>query len=214
LLGIYKEIFIEISKMTSDTFEFDYGSAAHCIKQFNEGKLDIEPGINPVWRHAEKVSGLYSIPFAKATTVLVGLKPSGEKNKQQKIATPKKEKKLKIGLVRGYPYPSLSTYFSEGAWIPVFADNELALIALLKQKKVDQIVIQSLVMDFFIHSTDKKSADRYLISKPIETQDIMLRVHPDKASAIPRFNEAIKKLLDSGAIKKIYNHYGLDEAAP
>lgn len=199
LLGIYKEIFIEISKITSDTFDFDYGSAAQIIDRFDQGKIDIEPGINPIWRHSEKVPGLYTIPFAKASSIMVSRN------------APLKGKTLKTGLVKGYQYPNLAAYFKDKTWVPVFASNELNLIKLLNQKKIDQAVIDQFVMDFFLRSKKNTASNQYVLSKPLETKDIMLRIHPSKANAIPRFNDAIKKLIESGSIKKIYNHYGLIE---
>jgi polar amino acid transport system substrate-binding protein len=206
LLGVYKEILIEISKITSDTFEFDYGSAEQVVKRFNEGKIDIEPGINPLWRHSEAVSGLYSIPFSKSTSIMVKLKPS----KKNTPKTLEKIKPLKTGLVKGYQYPSsFSTEFKNKDWIPVLASSELKLLTLLNQKKIDQAVIERFVMDFYLRSKKNTSTDSYVLGKPLETLDIMLRVHPDKASVIPRLNDAIKKLIDSGKIQKIYNHYGL-----
>jgi polar amino acid transport system substrate-binding protein len=209
LPGVYKEIFIEISKITSDTFEFDYGSAEQIISRFNQKKIDIEPGINPIWRHSEAVPGLYSIPFSKSASIMVNLKPVLSKSKKNTPKPSEKKKPLKTGLVRGYKYPNLTSYFKENTWVPVLASNELRLLTLLNQKKIDQAIIDQFVMNFFLHSKKNMASNQYVLSKPLETLDVMLRVHPDKASAIPRFNEAIKKLIDSGTIKKIYHHYGL-----
>ncbi len=206
LPGVYKEIFIEISKLTSDTFEFDYGSAEQIIRRFNEKKIDIEPGINPLWRHSEAVPGLYSVPFSKSTSIMVKLKPS----KKKSTKSLEKREHLKTGLVKGYRYPSnFDTFFKNKEWIPVFVSSELKILSLLNQKKIDQAVIERLVMNFYLRSTKNIATDNYVLSKPLETLDIMLRVHPDKASVIPRLNDAIKKLIDSGKIQKIYNHYGL-----
>jgi polar amino acid transport system substrate-binding protein len=212
LLGVYKEIFIEISKITSDTFEFDYGSAAQVINRFNQGKIDIEAGINPVWRHTQSVPGLYSIPFSKSSSIMVTLKSLPIKPKKGTSGPLEKDKPLKTGLVKGYQYPSLTVYFKDNTWVPVLVSNELELLTLLNQKKIDQAVIEQFVMDFFLRSKkNSTSANQYVLSKPLETQDVMLRVHPSKASVIPRFNDAIKKLIESGTIKKIYHHYGLIE---
>lgn len=211
LPGVYKEIFIEISKITSDTFEFDYGSAEQLVTRFNQGKIDIEPGINPVWRHSEGVPGLYSIPFSKSSSIMVTLKPASSKSKKNASKSSEKGRPLKTGLVKGYQYPNLMAHFKDKTWVPVLADSELKLLTLLKQKKIDQAVIEQFVMDFFLRSKKNTVSNQYILSKPLETLDVMLRVHPDKASAIPRFNDAIKKLIESGTIKKIYNHYGLTE---
>ena len=210
LLGIYKEIFSEISKITSDTFEFDYGTATQIVNRFNKGKIDIEPGINPLWRHAEEVPGLYSIPFSKSSSIVVSLKPTPSKSKKEKQPSIK-AKALKTGLIKGYEYSNLATHFKDNAWEPVLAESETQLLNLLNNKKIDQAVIDASVMDFFLRSQNNKNTDKYVLSKPLDTQSIMMRVHPDKASAIPRFNDAIKKLIDDGTIKKIYNRYGLTE---
>jgi len=203
LLGIYKEIFVEISKLTSDTFEFEENSAGRTLDAFNAGKIDIEPGINPIWRKNQLVPGLYSVPFAKSETVLVSL-PGSKENRRF----------LRTGRVVGYEYPELEDQYAKQAWLTVVAADERGLFDLLNRKKADQILMQSQVARYWLDSGRIRKPERYELSEPVEVQDIMMRVHPNKASAIPRLNKAIKTLLDNGTIQKIYEHYIHKNAEP
>lgn len=213
LLGIYKELFIEISKISTDTFEFEYAPAARIMSWFNQGKVDIEPGINPIWRRDEKVPGLYSIPFAKSSVVMVTIKKNEKAGKPNKASGQAAEKAavLKTGAIGGYRYPDLEGKFEKKEWSRVNAKNEEDLLLLLGNKKVDQAIVQNLVAGFLLKSGSVPRASQYVLSEPIETHDIMLRVHPSKASVIPRLNQALKILVDNGTVEKIYGRYALDE---
>ena len=207
ILGIYKEIFIEISKITSDTFVFEYASPENIINDFDRGKIDIEPGINPLWRHMEKVPGSYTIPFAKSASVIVQYRPNKRAVQRSKNKSTQKLKRLKTGIVEGYQYPTLEQHFAKGEWEPVYLVDELAILTQLKLKKIDQAIIQQGIMAYYLHAKKPKEAHQFEVSDSVETRDIMMRVTPDKAKVIGRFNEAIKKLVESGTIKKIYDRY-------
>lgn len=204
LLGIYKEIFAEISKLTADTFIFEQGTSAQIQDDFRDDTIDIEPGINPVWRSEEPTPGVYTIPFGKSTTILMTF--TSEKNTEVSSKKP-----LKTAVVEGYRYPDLEDKFKKGIWIAVPAPNERTLFTLLSKKKVDQALIQHSVARYLLKNGKIRKANQYQLSKPVQTQDVMLRVNPDKAYLIPRLNKAIKTLVDNGTIKKIYHQYALEE---
>ena len=47
--GIYQDLFDELAKLTGDTFNVQYYPYPRIALLFNEGQLDIEPGVYPGW---------------------------------------------------------------------------------------------------------------------------------------------------------------------
>src|SRR5690606_23631833 len=63
--GIYQDIFDELARLTGDRFDVQYYPYPRIGLLFDEGKLDIEPGVYPGWMQSQTTPGIFSVPFGK-----------------------------------------------------------------------------------------------------------------------------------------------------
>ena len=198
--GIVLDLFSAIARETGDTFDFVRVPFKRALYKFDSGAIDIEPMTNPEWRKNAVVVGCYSIPFAVSEQVVVY-------NAKHSHPTGAPESLLgqTIGTVMGYTYPLYGPYFADGRIKKYELGNEAKLIEMLLADRLHQAVMNK---KFALYMSKRHKAKGHLvISKPCNTVDMMIRVHPSKKDALPKFNRAIKKLLADGTIAKIYAQY-------
>ena len=110
-----------------------------------------------------------------------------------------------MGVVQGDRYPVYEPYFADERIKRHPLKNENKLIQLLLAKRVDQVLINK---DFAQYQIKKQHLrEQLIIGGTYDQLDMMIRFHPNKKSALPRFNKAIKKLLQDGTIEHIYDGY-------
>lgn len=198
--GIFFDILQEVGKITGDTFEIKYFPVARALEMFNAGLVDIEPGINPVWRKNAKVPGLYSIAFGKSEEVIVFVP-----GKRFAVNKPEDLFGKKVGVVRGYQYPKYDPYFESGQIIRINNVSEELLLKQLKAYRVEQIFIG---LPTILYKQKLHEEFRELeVGDVISSLDVMMRVHPSKAELLPRLNRAIQTLIETGRMAQIYAHY-------
>jgi len=198
--GIVKDIFNAFAAETGDTIEFVRCPFNRSQYEFERGKIDIEPMSNPKWRQFSKVPGVYSKSFAVSDSIVLFARDA-----VVSTASPEELLGKVIGTVRGYYYPVFSPYFEDGRMVSHMLENENKLIELLLGGRLDQALMNK---DFALYQIKNRNlGDRLIVSKPYDSLDMMIRFHPSKKDAVPRFNKAIDKLLSDGTIKKIYDSY-------
>ncbi|NDV21884.1 ABC transporter substrate-binding protein [Desulfovibrio sp. JC022] len=198
--GIVKDIFNAFGQETGDTFEFVRCPFNRSQRKFDAGELDIEPMSNPVWRQSAKVLGEFSKPFAVSDSIVLF-----RADKVIPDVAPKDLLGKTVGVVRGYYYPVYSPYFADGRINSHILENENKLVQLLLADRLDQALMNK---DFAFYQIKEQGLNGKLaVSKPYDSLEMMIRFHPSKKDAIPRFNKAIDKLLNDGTIKKIYDQY-------
>lgn len=76
---------------------------------------------------------------------------------------------------------------------------------MLKAQRFDQIIISIYVKQYW----EKQDPARYACEegRVIDENEMMLRLHPDKADALPRLNAAIEALKKSGEMDAIFRRY-------
>lgn len=198
--GTIKDIFSALAKETGDTFEYVRVPFNRALLKFEAGQIDIEPMTNPVWRQNSKVPGLYSLPYTVSEEIVL-FNASHFEN----YSSPEDLFDKTVGVVRGYRYPEFDPYFADGRIIDHRLENENKIIQLLLIGRLDQALING---DFARYQIRKEKLGSQLkVSEPFSVRDMMIRFHPDKKEVLPRFNKAIKKLLQDGTIERIYNQY-------
>ncbi|WP_415718391.1 substrate-binding periplasmic protein [Maridesulfovibrio sp.] len=198
--GIVLDLFSAIARETGDTFEFVHVPYKRALYKFDSGAIDIEPMANPKWRKNAAVLGCYSVPFAVSEQVVVF-------NAQHSLSSGFPEDLLgkTLGTVMGYTYPMFGPYFEDGRIRKYELRNETKLIEMLLADRIHQAVMNK---DFALYMAKIHGAKgKLVISEPCNRVEMMIRVHPSKKHALPRFNKAIKKLLADGTIDKIYAQY-------
>lgn len=200
--GIYQDILDEISKLTGDTFHVRYYPYPRISLLFNQGKLDIEPGVYPGWVKNHDIPGVFSIVFGKVDDALV-FSPG----KAFPVNTPNDLRGRSVGMVRGYAYPDLKHLIAEGLIDRRDALNEAQLLKMLAAGRFDQIIINKAVAQFNIFNVPEY---RYFeVGDVMNSYDVSMRVNPSHEAWLPTLDDAILQLKKTGTLEKIYAKYGV-----
>ncbi len=200
--GIFVDIFQELAKLTSHQFEFMPLSVARGQRYFDQGKIDIEPGINKVWRAEADVPGIYSIDYAFSTEVLLGYQSRcvGKHRPEQFYGA-------LVGKVRGYRYDNFEAHLGEDKIVVYENVSEKELLAQLEHERLDYIMIGSVTADYYISQQPKyrKFQSCYEISR----LPVHMRLQPHLTELQTEINIALRRMVNDGKIKSIYAKYRL-----
>ncbi len=103
-------------------------------------------------------------------------------------------------------YPDLREMFDSGAVHRSDAVNETQLMAMLAAGRMDQILINKAVAQYYILLVPK--CHEFVLGDVFGSYDVSMRVHPNKKALLPTLDEAIVTMKRSGAIARIYAKYG------
>jgi polar amino acid transport system substrate-binding protein len=200
--GIYQDIFNAISKLTDDTFNVSYYPYPRVGLMFNQARLDIEPGVYPGWVKDQKIPGLFSVPFGRVVDVMV-FAPG----KAFPVKKPEDLRGKSVGMVRGYSYPDLQLLIDGGRIDRRDALNENQLLKMLWAKRFDQILISKAVAQYnFLKMPEYRLFE---VGDEFNHYDVSMRVNPKLEAWLPKLDEAILQLKNSGEIERIYAKYGV-----
>lgn len=200
--GVYQDIFNELAKLMGDEFNVRYYPYPRIGLLFNNGQLDIEPGVFPGWVQEQAVPGVFSLAFGKVVDVLVF-----QPGKRFAVKRPADLAGKAVGLVRGYAYPDLKELIESGQLERRNGLNEAQLLAMLAASRFDQVIINKAVAQYNILQVPDY---RYFeVGDVMNAYDVSMRVSPKQAAWLPRLNAAILKLKESGVIDRIYAKYGV-----
>lgn len=198
--GTIKDIYAAISQETGDTFEYVRVPFNRALHKFEIGEIDIEPMTNPAFRGESKVIGVYSKPFAVSEEIILF-----NSDHHSLVNGPDDLLGKTVGVIKGYYYPKFTPYFEDGRINKSSVKNENILIKLLLAGRFEQALINK---DFAQYEIQQQHiSKRVVIGKTYTSLDMMIRLHPNKKEALPRFNKAIDKLVKDGTIEKIYSRY-------
>lgn len=198
--GIFIDILNQIGKKTGDTFVFKHIPAARVKLYFVLGKIDIESGVNPVWRADQKIIGEYTIPFMKSVDVVLF-------RKGHRIPVKKFDdlKGWTIGTVRGYYYPGFMEAFKKKEIIREDVNTEFQNLNKIAFNRLNAIFINRVVAEYWM--SKNSTYHNFEIGEVVGSTDIMFRIHPSKKEAIPRLNKAILNLKQTRSIDQIFSKY-------
>lgn len=200
--GIYQDILDALAKLTGDHFNVQYYPYPRLGLLFNEGQLDIEPGVYPGWVQSQPTPGVFSVPFGKVVDVLV-FAP----RKAFAVKQPEDLRGKSVGMVRGYAYPELATLITSGQLDRRNGLNEEQLLSMLAKSRFDQIIINKAIAQYHLH---KMPEYRQLeIGDVISSYDVSIRVHPRHEAWLNKLDAAIIQLKQQGTLDKIYAAYGV-----
>jgi polar amino acid transport system substrate-binding protein len=217
--GIYYDILQKISERSDFKFEIEFASSSRSNALFEQGSIDIEPGVNPIWRQHSKLVGDYSIPFTKSEDIVLF--------KSRDLLNPPSLENLagkRIGGIRGFTYPMFSDSFSNGTIERVDLKDGPSLFKFFIAGRVDYIIINKIVAAYWIlnhpdyqylslpdYLQGKLNSDdangSILIGSIISSADLMLRVHPSKKHVLQQLNSIITELITEGEIEGILARY-------
>lgn len=200
--GIYQDILDELAELTGDRFNVQYFPYPRIGLLFNEGQLDIEPGVYPGWVQHQAQPGIFSVPFGKVVDVLV-FAP----NKAFPVKHPEDLRGKSLGMVRGYAYPELLPLISSGQLDRRNALNEQQLLGMLSKSRFDQILVNKAVAQYNLLLVPEYR--QLEIGDVVSSYDVSMRVHPRHAAWLDKLDAAIVQLKQQGTIDRIYAAYGV-----
>lgn len=200
--GIYQDILDELAELTGDRFDVQYLPYPRIGLLFEDGQLDIEPGVYPGWTQGRATPGLFSAPFGKVVDVLV-FAP----DKAFPVREPEDLRGKSVGMVRGYAYPELAPLIESGQLDRRNGLNEQQLLSMLARSRFDQIIVNKAVAQYNLMAIPEYK--RLQIGDVISSYDVSMRVHPRHAAWLESLDEAIMQLKQQGVIDRIYARYGV-----
>ncbi|MDG3084916.1 transporter substrate-binding domain-containing protein [Vibrio hannami] len=198
--GTIKDIFSALSEETGDKIEYVRVPFNRALYMFEAGEIHIEPMTNPAYRGESKVPGIYSEPFTVADETLLFNKKYVKQVESQDDLLGES-----IGVVKGYYYPKYTPYFEDNRIEAYPTQSENKLIQLLLSERIHQALINKDFAQYQIR--EQNLSDKLVVGEPYHSLDMMIRFHPSKQDAVERFNHAILKLKEKGAIDEIYDKY-------
>jgi len=198
--GIFVDLFNKISEITPYKFVFYDAPAARTLQEFDLGRIDIEPGVNEVWRQHVKVLGKYTIAYGHSTEIIV----FKEKNRI-KITSAIDLYGKSVGIVRGYSYPKFDQAFEQKLITKVSNRSEKLLLKQLIADRVKYIFIGDTTVKYYMQQNPEYR--NLAFGDMVSQVAVKLRVHPSKAYIIDTLNTALKTLMAQGEIEKIYQKY-------
>lgn len=198
--GIFIDIFNRLSQLTGYKFNFMQLPVARGLREFNQGKIDIEPGINKNWRLHQKEVGLYTIPYASSVEVLLGIK-------HKDINTAIDLYGNMVGVVRGYSYQMLDDHFGKRKIVKVENKSENELLKQLSRDHLDYICIGDITAKYYQLLNPKYRIYEDVIE--LGNSKVSLRLHPKNHKYLEHFNQALSFMVDNNEIKEIYDKYSL-----
>ncbi|MBL4940250.1 MAG: transporter substrate-binding domain-containing protein [Colwellia sp.] len=200
--GIFIDIFDKLSQVTPYTFIFKKYPAARALKEFDLGRVDIEPGINEIWRQNVKVSGEYSIVYETSKEVIVF-----KKNNFINLESPQDLYGKTIGIVRGYSYPLFDDAFKKNLIVKSHNRSEKLLLKQLQVERIKYIFIGYRTIKYFMQQNPQYQD--LVIGNVVSHVNVKLRIHPSKAYILKDINKGLQELIDQGEIEAIYKKYQL-----
>lgn len=198
--GIFVDMFNRISELTGDEFLFYRYPVSRALFEFDRGRVDIEPGVNEIWRQQRKVPGLYSIEYARSTEVVL-FNPG----KRVSVRQPADLGGMTVGVVRGYSYPMYNQAFTQGLIRRVDNVSEHYLLEQLHANRYDQIFIGYRTALYYMKTQPKYR--HFEVGDVVSQVSSKIRVHPKNAHLLPRLNDALEQMILSGDIQRIYDKY-------
>ncbi|MFC3033279.1 substrate-binding periplasmic protein [Pseudoalteromonas fenneropenaei] len=197
--GLFADIFAYISSITGLQFEFVPLSVARGHRMFEQGKVDIEPGVNPLWRQESSNPGLYSRFYAYSREVVLA--------RSKLIHTmPESLYGQVIGRVRGYRYGAFEQHFGEQKIMPYDNVSERELLAQLAHKRFDYIMIGDITAAYYRHSHAEYRAFQEVYE--ISCLPVAMRIQPTQPELKAAIDQALEQMIKSGALAAIYSKYG------
>ena len=213
--GIFQQILEAVGRETGDAFVPVYAPTKRLQKLFAAGDIDIEPGINPIWRPEQAAISIYSRPFTDLVSRLLFHEASGpvslrELTTERKIQRPDGKpvqfldpNARLIATVRGYRYTIFDDGFANGMLKRFDTEGEKQQILMLNSRRVDAIAQAEIPARFFIKELGVTTRLNVVIGEETDRTPIMFRMLRTHKTLLERLDRVIETMTASGRIKAI-----------
>ncbi|ESP94336.1 substrate-binding periplasmic protein [Pseudoalteromonas luteoviolacea] len=198
--GIFSDLFARLGELTGHTFKLVPWSVARGQKLFDMGKIDIEPGVNPIWRAQRKNPGIYSQPYAYSKEVVLG------REGERPTADPKSFYGKVFGRVRGYRYGQFESHFGENKIVLYDNVSEKELLSQLAHKRIDYVMIGDVTAAYYQKHNPHYASFKVVFE--ISKLPVHMRLQPHLQQLQAELNRALQVMQRNGEIDAIYRQYG------
>lgn len=199
-VGIIEDLMAAVCELTGDTYSYVEVPFLRAMMMFDAGDIDVEPSVSPVWRKESK-AGVYTIPYRKSVDAML----FADEKSTIEVQSPMDLAGKKIGVIDGYRYHGYDEHFENGTLERVDSRDESRLLEKLRFGRVDVAFIHKPFGQYMMKIN--KAYRGFRFGPAISELDIMMRLHKSKKDALPRFNEALRQLMESGEIERILARY-------
>lgn len=199
--GIVPDTLAAIGNITGDTFTYVSAPFPRLQLMFEQGDIDIEPSVNPVWRSTSRLPGLYTIPYNDTITAFI----FPDQNSVVEYTSPADLYGKRIGTVRGYDYQELTPHLLNKSIRETPCLSEEKVMELLSLRRIDVAILYKPLVQYRMKAN--LAYHNFVIGKPYVQADIMMRFNPTKKTAVARFNKALEILIENGEIERIKDRY-------
>lgn len=193
--GIFADIFSELETLTGEQFSYVTYSVIRGQVFFEQGKVDIEPGINPNWRAHSKVPGIYSIPYAYSEEVVIA-------KTAKQIKQPEQFYGAVVGIVRGYRYGEFEQHFGNNKIVIMEGRSEPDLLAMLEKGRIDYAIMGKTTAQYYFNLSTRYA--NFAVVYSIQKLPVSLRLQPHMMDLKNKLDAALQQLIADGTIAKIY----------
>ncbi|MDK1288190.1 substrate-binding periplasmic protein [Pseudoalteromonas umbrosa] len=198
--GIFSDIFARLSTLTGHTFELVPWSVARGQKQFDLGKIDIEPGVNPSWRVEGVKPAIYSRSYAHSREVVLGREDG------LVVENPTAFYGKVFGRVRGYRYGAFEAHFGKDKIIVYDNTSEKELLFQLAHKRIDCVMIGDATAAYYQKHSSEYAEFKALYE--ISKLPVHMRLQPHLTQLQMELDKALSFMLHNKEIEMIYQRYG------
>lgn len=196
--GIFPDIFNRISELTGHQFNFVSFSVARGLNLFDQGKIDIEPGVNPLWRRHTKLLGIYTDYYALSREVVISKTYNQEKSPMDLYGKV-------LGIVRGYRYGDFEKHFADNKIVKIDVRSELELLTQLNHGRIDHAIMGEATADYYQKVNHAMQFTPVLM---VSELPVAMRLQPHLTSLQAQLSDVLKEMTENGEIAKIYAKYG------
>ncbi|WP_244898495.1 substrate-binding periplasmic protein [Pseudoalteromonas ulvae] len=196
--GIFPDIFTRISELTGHEFKFIPVAVGRGQQMFDRGLIDIEPGINPIWRQTTQVRGIYSQEYMFSHEVVLS-------RTAETITQPEQLYGKIIGAVRGYRYGEFERHFASNRIVKVDNLSESLLLAQLHHGFIDYVLIGDVTAYYFIKQ-NPQYRDFHVIYQ-VSKLPVSMRMQPKLKTLHKDINLALETMIQNDEFTTIYNRY-------
>lgn len=176
------------------------------VKRLNrlldEGRLDLNYADSPLWNSGDASQRfVYSEPYLRVREYLYFL------NDHPARHLPVEQLQgLRIGVVRGYHYPSLGSALAGGRLSTLETSRDQALLDLLLAHRVDAIAVVDDLFDNLLAARQLES-HRFVRGAQLSDAPLVIKLQRRHADLLPRLNAALQALIRSGEVERIRRSY-------
>lgn len=200
--GIAVDVMRQVMAQSGNRVEFVFHPARRLNVLLDEGRLDLNYADSPLWNAEDAAQRfVYSQPYLQVREYLYFL--GDHPARHLPIA---QMRGLRIGVVRGYAYPSLDGALASGQLDKLETSRDHALLELLVRRRVDAV---AMVDEVFIDQLAARKLEPEGFTRGAQLSDapLVIKLQRRHADQLPRLDAALQALIRSGEVERIRRRY-------